>query len=175
MTAEQLATQVSGIDIHPLSVQIAKSTVLLALADIKNQKKPIALNIYLANSLLVPDETADLFRTNFKISIDGKQYTLNILGVRDTEQFDRLINVCDEIVLRYDEVIERDRFIKLSEHALPSSHDKQLPRQLYDVYRAMKRAKDQGRDTIWKFILQNTYKPVFLQKRFDVVVGNPPW
>ena len=36
-------------------------------------------------------------------------------------------------------------------------------------------AKDAGRDSIWKFILQNTYKPVFLKNRFDFVIGNPPW
>jgi methylase of polypeptide subunit release factors len=39
----------------------------------------------------------------------------------------------------------------------------------------MKDAKDDGRDSIWKFILQNSYKPVFLMRRFDIVVGNPPW
>lgn len=39
----------------------------------------------------------------------------------------------------------------------------------------MWRAKDAGRDSIWKFILQNTYKPVFLKNRFDIVLGNPPW
>lgn len=43
------------------------------------------------------------------------------------------------------------------------------------AYVAMKQAKDAGRDSIWKFILQNSYKPVFLMGRFDVLVGNPPW
>ena len=42
-------------------------------------------------------------------------------------------------------------------------------------YSGLKVAKDAGRDSIWKFILQNTYKPVFLKNKFDLVVGNPPW
>ncbi len=28
---------------------------------------------------------------------------------------------------------------------------------------------------IWKFILQNSYKPIFLKQQFDFVIGNPPW
>jgi methylase of polypeptide subunit release factors len=36
-------------------------------------------------------------------------------------------------------------------------------------------AKDNGRDSIWRFILQNSYKPVFLKQQFDFVIGNPPW
>jgi len=32
------------------------------------------------------------------------------------------------------------------------------------------------RDTVWTFILKNIYKPLFLRKRrFDAIVGNPPW
>jgi hypothetical protein len=34
----------------------------------------------------------------------------------------------------------------------------------------------QRRDTIWGFILRNAYRPVFFaQRKFDYVVGNPPW
>jgi hypothetical protein len=35
--------------------------------------------------------------------------------------------------------------------------------------------KEKGRDSIWKFIVQNTYKPYFLAHKFDYVIGNPPW
>lgn len=30
-------------------------------------------------------------------------------------------------------------------------------------------------DTIWAYILKNQYKPTFLTRQFDVVIGNPPW
>ena len=36
-------------------------------------------------------------------------------------------------------------------------------------------AKEAGRDSIWRFILQNTYRPFFLRNQFDFVIGNPPW
>ena len=54
LSAEALAEQVVGIDIHPLSVLIAKTTVLLSLGStVTKAKRPVTLHIYLANSLLV--------------------------------------------------------------------------------------------------------------------------
>lgn len=30
-------------------------------------------------------------------------------------------------------------------------------------------------DSIWAFVLRNSYRPALLRSKFDVVVGNPPW
>ncbi len=55
VSVEELCDQIYGIDIHPLSVQIAKTTMLLALGkEIRNAKKPVHINIILANTLLAP-------------------------------------------------------------------------------------------------------------------------
>jgi hypothetical protein len=45
----------------------------------------------------------------------------------------------------------------------------------YKIYEVLKKVKEEGRDSIWKFIVQNLYKPYFLNKRFNYVIGNPPW
>lgn len=174
--AEALADQVVGIDIHPLSVLIAKTTVLLSLGnEVVEAKRPVVLHIYLANSLLVPRGTADLFKSNFQISVDNKSYVLDVKGIEGADAFDQLITFCDDMVGRYEEQLDRERFVKLLRTVLKAGHAKELPGQLFDVYRGMKVAHAQGRDSIWKFILQNSYKPVFLMNRFDFVVGNPPW
>jgi SAM-dependent methyltransferase len=173
---EALAEQVVGIDIHPLSILVAKTTVLMSLgASVMEAKKPVTLHIYLANSLLVPRGTADLFKSSFQIAVDNKSYVLDVTGIEGADAFDQLITFCDEIVERYDEPVARDRFIRLLQSGISGNFAKDLPGQLYDVYRGMKIAHSQGRDSIWKFILQNSYKPVFLMNRFDFVVGNPPW
>lgn len=174
--AEALAEQVVGIDIHPLSVLIAKTTVLLSLGNkVVEAKRPVVLHIYLANSLLVPRGTADLFKSNFQISVDNKNYVLDVKGIDGADAFDQLVTFCDDMVGRYEEQLERERFVKLLRAVMKTAHAKELPGQLFDVYRGMKIAHAQGRDSIWKFILQNSYKPVFLMNRFDFVVGNPPW
>ncbi len=176
ITAETISGQVVGIDIHPLSVQISKTTLLLALGDlIQKSRKPVTLHIYLANSLLVPKETADLFKSSFKITVDNVRYTLDISGLTGPNDFDLLVTICDDLVHRYDHILERADFLRLAERFLPAKRSQTLANELYAVYRGMKIALAEGRDSIWKFILQNSYKPVFLRNRFDIVVGNPPW
>jgi len=176
--ASSLAEQIVGIDIHPLSVLIARTTVLLSLGTaITLAKRPVTLQIYLANSLLVPRGAADLFRDSFKISVDNKEYAIELRGLHGSEDFDKLISFCDNIVRRYekDAPIERDLFDRMLMAVMPREHAEELPRQLYEIYKGMKSAHVLGRDSIWRFILQNSYKPVFLMNRFDYVVGNPPW
>jgi SAM-dependent methyltransferase len=176
--AESLAEQVVGIDIHPLSVLIAKATVLLSLGtSVTDARRPVTLQVYLANSLLVPRGTADLFQQTFNITVDNKSYMLDVKGLAGADSFDRLIGFCDVIVTRYPDSkpIERKLFTRLLQPHLPNNGAVDLPSQLYDIYRGMKIAHVEGRDSIWKFILQNSYKPVFLMGRFDFVVGNPPW
>lgn len=174
--AEKLAEQVVGIDIHPLSVLITKTTVLLALGETVSQaRRPVTLHIYLANSLLVPRGTADLFESTFHVSVDNGTYAIDTRGVSSPEAFDALITYCDELVDRYSELLPRERFLRLGASVFNASQSPDLPSQLYDIYRAMWIARDEGRDSIWKFILQNSYKPIFMMGRFDFVVGNPPW
>jgi len=174
--AEALAEQIVGIDIHPLSVLIAKTTVLLSLgSSVTIAKRPVTLHIYLANSLLVLRGTADLFESSFKIVVDNKRYVISLKGIAAGDDFDQLISFCDDLVGRYPEPLERARFVRLLAPRLTEGHSEDLSGQLFDIYRGMKFAHDQGRDSIWKFILQNSYKPVFLMNRFDFVVGNPPW
>ena len=147
--AEALAEQVVGIDIHPLSVLIAKTTVLLSLgASATLAKRPVTLHIYLANSLLVPRGTADLFETSFKIVVDNKRYVMNLKGIAAGDDFDQLISFCDDLVGRYPEPLERARFTRLLGSRLAEGHSEDLPGQLFDIYRGMKVAHDQGRDSI---------------------------
>jgi SAM-dependent methyltransferase len=172
---DTLAAQVVGIDIHPLSVQIAKTTVLLALGEkVAKAKRPVTLHCYLANSLLVPRKTADLFETSFRIVVDNVAYTIDIRGIESPDHFDQLITFCDDMV-QFDKRLDRDRFVKIAKRRLPSGTASSLPGQLFKIYQGMKGARDEGRDSIWTFILQNSYKPVFLRNRFDFVIGNPPW
>jgi len=66
MPAYDIAQRVVGIDIHPLSVQISKNTVLMALGDkIRSEScRPISISVFLANTLgdiqyLIKENTFD--------------------------------------------------------------------------------------------------------------------
>jgi hypothetical protein len=70
-----------------------------------------------------------------------------------------------------EEVFENILRKKLKGHSL----NKQIIESFYKVYTGLKSVKEKRRDSIWKFIVQNLYKPYFLANKFDYVIGNPPW
>jgi N-6 DNA Methylase len=179
MAVEALNARVYGIDIHPLSVQIAKTTLLLALGkEIVHSKKPVHLNIILANTLLAPDGVKDLFGSSFKMTIDKEKLILNSQVLDDVDLFDEALETCEELAEQTlnKKAATPDAFEKI----LKNRHKKggfnaQVNESFYMIYESLKKVKEKGRDSIWKFIVQNLYKPYFLSNKFDYVVGNPPW
>jgi len=179
VTAGQLADHIFGIDIHPLSVQIAKTTILLALGkEIINERRPIHINIIQANTLLAPSGVKDIFGNKFNMNIDKERYALNTQILEDVQLFDEALEVCEDVagqtLNKNNETIDAFGNI-LRKQTRNKGLNEQIIESFYKIYTALKLAKENGRDSIWKFILQNLYKPYFLADRFDFIVGNPPW
>lgn len=176
---EEINEQIYGIDIHPLSVQIAKTTLLLALGKrIIQANNPVYLNIILANTLLAPEGVENLFGKDFTLNIDKVKYKLTTQVLDDVKLFDEALEICDELAEQTmskknesEEVFENILRKKLKGHSL----NKQIIESFYKVYTGLKSVKENGRDSIWKFIVQNLYKPYFLANKFDYIIGNPPW
>lgn len=177
--AEEVNDQIYGIDIHPLSVQIAKTTLLLALGrEVVKAKRPVHLNIILANTLLAPQGVRTLYANLFRMQIDKKEYELDTQIFEDVRLFDEALNVSEELasqtkgqeevsLLEYKNILkQQSREAQLADEVVQSFHE---------IYRGLKQVKEEGRDSIWKFIVQNLYKPYFLSHKFDYIVGNPPW
>ncbi len=177
--AETINEQIYGIDIHPLSVQIAKTTLLLALGkEIIDANNPVYLNVILANTLLAPEGVQNLFGNHFNLNIDKKAYKLTTQILDDVKLFDDALEICDELAEQTmskksesEEIFENILRKRLKGHALNA----QIITSFYKVYDGLKSVKEKGRDSIWKFIVQNLYKPYFLAGKFDYVIGNPPW
>lgn len=183
VTVEELNEQIYGIDIHPLSVQIAKTTLLLAFGkEIINAKKPVYLNIILANTLLAPEGVQNLFGNEFLLNIDKEKYHLTTQILEDVKLFDEALAICDELAEQTmgkkketEEVFENIFRKHFAKNGNKSGANKQVIESFYKIYKGLKSVKEKGRDSIWKFIVQNLYKPYFLAGKFDYVIGNPPW
>jgi hypothetical protein len=179
ISAAELCNNIYGIDIHPLSVQIAKTTILLTLGkEITQAKKPIHINIILANTLLAPDGVKNLFGGEFTIHIDKEKLFLNTQVFEDVQLFDEAIEVCEDLAEQTMHKKKESR--QTFENNLRCRYkngglNPQVMDSFYKIYESLKSVKEKGRDSIWKFIVQNLYKPYFLNKKFDYVVGNPPW
>jgi len=179
ISVEDINQAVFGIDIHPLSVQIAKTTLLLALGkDIIHSRRPIRLNIIQANTLLAPEGVQNLFGGEFEVSIDKQKCILNTQIFEDVLLFDVALQVCDELA----DATQRKKpeSIHVFETILRKQYkngglSQQVIESFYKLYLGFKQVKENGRDSIWKFIVQNLYKPYFYAGKFDYIIGNPPW
>jgi methylase of polypeptide subunit release factors len=176
---EELNDYIYGIDIHPLSVQIAKTTMLLALGrDITKAKKPVHINIILANTLLAPEGVKNLFGSEFIMQIDKEKLWLNTQVFEDVHLFDEALEVCEDLAEQ--SMHKKNETKQTFENNLYRRYkigevNQQTIDSFYQIYETLKLVKEKGRDSIWKFIVQNLYKPYFLNNKFDYVIGNPPW
>lgn len=173
-----IAAQVAGIDIHPLSVQVAKTTLLLALGEtLRDANRPVTLRVFLANSLVTPQLAAlAMFGEEFDVVIDEKRYYLPTGAFDEPQLFDHVVGVADYLAQETvnEALTPIATFANIVRKTYPATTEPLIDR-FYDIYKALKQAKETGRDSIWKFILQNSYKPFFLRKQFDYIIGNPPW
>jgi hypothetical protein len=176
---EEINNCIYGIDIHPLSVQIAKTTLLVSLGkDIAKANKPVHLNIILANTLLAPEGVKNLFGGEFLMQIDKDKYYLNTQVFEDVHLFDEAMEVCEELAeqtqgKKLETEIVFGNILKKQYKA--GGISPQVANSFYKIYTGLKKVKEAGRDSIWKFIVQNLYKPYFLSNKFDFIIGNPPW
>ena len=175
--AEKLAANIVGIDIHPLAVQITKTTVLLALGAIAESSTPVLLQVYLANALLLSKD-ANLYGEMFDVKINAQQYQVNMAGFKnDMKKYHDAVQFCDQYTGRPKKQQSEGDFSQRFARgfSLDEKSAKNIINDFYKIYEAMKQARQDGKNSIWRFVLQNLYKPVFMYQKFDVVVGNPPW
>jgi hypothetical protein len=181
----QILENVVGIDIHPLAVIISRATYLLAIRSlVKGSKRPIQIPVYLADSLFLPAEV--------------KQYSLGEVPGFEIRFGDRKVSIPEELVTRpelFDPAITAAARIAV-DHAnggeenrksLAAYLRKVVP-QLYDHEEAeamtdavwkftdeLSSLINRKQNSIWAFIVRNSYRPAMLRDRFDFIVGNPPW
>ena len=177
-TPEEINKQIYGIDIHPLSVQIAKTTVLLSLGkEVKNSRKPIQINILLANTLYSPINENTLFGEEFEMPIDHKGCKVNSLILNNVVEFNQALDICDQLSSHglNEKPMNLENFTNILQKHLSNNTNGSFANSYYEIYKGFKHTKEQKRDGIWKFIISNQYKPYFLYEFFDFIIGNPPW
>jgi methylase of polypeptide subunit release factors len=179
ITLNEILSQVIGIDIHPLSVQVAKTTILLSIADkLRKAKKPVNIQVYLANTLIIPTEGVSLFSESFDVPINKKIYHItNEMWNNDTF-YDESIVYCEKLALmdKHKISLTEKKFGEgLSNEFKNYRVSNNIIDSLHRIYLALKEAIENKQNSIWSFILQNSYKPFFMRGQFDFVIGNPPW
>ena len=171
---ERCTTMVFGIDVHPVAVQIARITYLLAIGEARLRQHPaISIPVYLGDSL----------QWNTQIFMDRAQLRIDVPDdaplefpaalTADAGAFDDVLNFMLEMS-------EADAGPEGLTNWLRAHHpmDDKDEAQTLAAYEHLRHLQRSGRDHVWKYVARNQSKPVWLaspSQRVDVLIGNPPW
>ncbi len=179
-TREALARcieRVVGIDIHPVAVQIARVTYLLALGEERLRhpdRPPLAIPVYLGDALQW-NVQGFLAERDVLIEVpDGPVLEFPVGVTRSPADFDAVV----ELMLRLSDLgFDAPSFDATLRNRLPDL-DAFARGVLGETYVNLHDLRVAGRNHIWGFVARNLVRPVWLssdEQRADVVIGNPPW
>lgn len=182
-TLRKLQTNVIGIDLHPVAVQLAKATWVLNSHEVINaaryggHQNDIAPPIYLGDSLQLRYERNILtqgdhiaLRTTEQLpgQTDTVLFQIPMSLARDSESFDRLmLDLAQAVVNNHDSDQVLDR------HQVTDASARTSMQQTADQMRKLQAI---DRNHVWAYYLRNMVRPaVIAEKGVDAIVGNPPW
>jgi type I restriction-modification system DNA methylase subunit len=179
---------VVGIDIHPLAVTIAKANYLLAVrALIKTTKRPIQVPVYLADALFLPQyiQQISLFEAPGIEIRFGKDRSRRVSMPDDLIQtpslFDPAIAAASKVAIDHAETGKETQktlqayLRKVVPELVSHAKGEAMTKALWTLTQELSDLIKQKQNSIWSFIIRNSYRPTMLKGRFDYIIGNPPW
>ena len=180
-----LREKVLGIDIHPVSVHLARATWLLAALDVIREAGRMAQDmtvpVYLGDSLQLRTAPHDMFSKEI-VTIDveppdGAPEGELARHLRFPRALVEMGDWFDDFMLRVAGAIERghDPRTALDDVGIDGDADREM---LDETVATLEALHAEGRDHIWAYYTRNLVRPVSLASgggKVDAIVGNPPW
>lgn len=170
----RLRHTVTGIDVHPVAVHLARSAyVLAAKTAIENTSDPfVSVPIYLGDALQLRFRSGDLFAEHdVTIQVDDEENTTLVFPISLVERADTFDALMGDIA----EFIERreDPKLALQDNDIKDPNERKT---LESTLATMQRLHSEGRNHIWAYYTRNMVRPVALSRsKVDIILGNPPW
>ena len=179
----KLQENVVGIDIHPVAVQLAKATWVMAAAKtIRAARKEdpdsgtVSAPIYLGDSMQLRYDTGTLAASQ-SIELETRETLPGQPGpitfsipkelARQQTEIDQLIS---EMATNIDEGQD-------PEHVADSYQmTDECRKSITAVAALMKELHAAGRNHVWAYYIRNMIRPaVIAEQKVDCIIGNPPW
>ena len=182
-TLKKLQDNVVGIDIHPVAVQLAKATWVMAAADTIRAAREestgsgaVSAPIYLGDSMQLRYNTGDMFAEH---SIE--------LETRETlpgQSSQVIFSIPKELAHQQSDI---DRLISAMATTIDQGLDTQHIADAYEmsdecrqrmrtVAAQMKELHAANRNHVWAYYIRNMIRPaVIAEEKVDRIIGNPPW
>ena len=190
---DMVFTCVMGFDIDPLAVMLARVNWVMAMRDLfPLHVGQITIPVYHADSLFVatpithkmPSESDESIEMQF----DGNKIELpsNLVTPSRRRSFDAFMSICYKFAMKRAEQTEGElteqqldslfTYIETESNYTLSSKERNLEKiAAYSLILQLEELQRQGRNGIWYFILNNSYKPGLVANQFNCIVSNPPW
>ena len=174
----RLREAVTGIDVHPVAVHLARAAWTLAArpaisaASEAGHDASLSIPVYLGDALQLRFRTGDMFaQHNITVQVEDEENTELVFPVslvERAETFDALMGDVSASIERGD-----DPSLALDDNGITDPAERQV---MGNTIAAMQRLHDKGRNHIWAYYARNMVRPVVLSRsKVDVVIGNPPW
>ena len=175
---DRLREAVTGIDVHPVAVHLARAAWVLAARPAINAAGSVgyhaslSIPVYLGDALQLRFRTGDMFAEHdITIQVEDDQNTELVFPVslvERAESFDALMGDVSASIER-----GNDPFLALDDNEISDPAEREV---IGITITAMQRLHDEGRNHIWAYYTRNMVRPVALSRsKVDVVIGNPPW
>ena len=175
---DRLRASVTGMDVHPVAVHLARAAWVLAARPAiqatvdAGESAAVSAPIYLGDALQMRFRNGDMFAEHeVTLRVEGRRQSELIFPVRLVEQadaFDRLMGAIADQLER-----GQDPLVVLDDHGITDASER---RTLRATLATMQNLRGEGRDHIWAYYARNLVRPVALARgKVDVIVGNPPW
>ncbi len=179
---DRLRTAVTGIDVHPVAVHLARAAWALAArpaidaAVRAGYDASGSVPVYLGDALQLRFNAGDMFagqQVTIQVDDDGVELVFPISLVDRADTFDSLMSQVAADIELGGASAGYDPLIALDDHGVTDPNERQM---LADTIATLQRLHSEGRDHIWAYYTRNLVRPVALSRtKVDVVIGNPPW
>ncbi len=175
-----ILSSVVGFDVNPVAVATARINYLLSILDLVLAARPsegVSLPVYLCDSVVLPK--------NDPLAPESGVYWVDIaawqnpVGVpvpspditqpRTSDPARVVLNT-----LRDSSERSTEQFLDALRAKLGPAVIERFSHEFRELHRTVQRLEERGVNGIWASFILNFFAPIF-ERRFDFVVGNPPW
>jgi hypothetical protein len=188
----KLSEAITGFDIDPLAVMLAKVSWVLAARDWLDPARPVSIPVYHADSLFAATPLTKVLDDggveHHRLLLDDQEVALPAFLISPERQplFDTLLDSGYAVAMASAKSSASgttpavvDSLVHHAESSTGCSltlDEKELIRQFANsLLAALEMLQRAGRNGIWAFVLRNSYRPGLLGGKFNGLVSNPPW
>ena len=168
---------VAGMDLHPVAVELSKTTKMLAFADLGFSAQSVSAdpNVHLGDSLQWEthrNQATIEFGEMVEIPADDPEHPIRLpSSLLLQDRFTQLLQRVFDYVQRPETPDTEASLLSMLD--LPSESDREA---LLEVYRRLREYIANGRNNVWQWYIANLIQPLRLANlTVSRIVGNPPW